>query len=100
MKLLEKIKQFFFPITTEKVEKPKKTLAELDFIDTVWIKDNDKLYEGWVFDITKKHVIVVVSLSDGDSLEYRFNKTRPLTQVKLVQNDKILFLNKPCAQEI
>lgn len=99
MKLLEKIKRFFFPIVP-KVEKPKKTLAELDFIDTVWVKDKDNLYEGWVFDITKKHIIIVVSLSNGDSLEYRFNKTRPLTQTELVQNDKILFLNEPCAQEI
>ena len=82
-------------------EKPKKTIKDLDFLDTVWILDVDEsLLEGWIFDINKKHIIVTVPLKDGNFLDFRFNITRPLSQIKLIQNNRVLFVNKPCAQEI
>ena len=77
-----------------------KTLIDLDVLDTVWILDNDVLYEGWVYDINKKHVIVTALSKDKKYLDFRFTITKPLTQSQLIQNNKTLFLNKPCTSEI
>lgn len=77
-------------------ERKEKTLEELDILDDVWILSSDEsLLKGWVFDINKKHIIVVIPVKNKDFLEFRFNVTRPLSQTKLVQNHKTLFLNEP-----
>ena len=100
MSFLDNLKKIIVP-KYNKIDKPKKTLADLDFLDTVWILNSDEsLLEGWVFDINKKHVIVTVRLSDDEFLDFRFIITRPNTKTFITQNNKVLFLNKPCKSEI
>ena len=100
MSIFNKIKNFIIPKYKPNKESIK-TIKELDFLDTVWIIDiNERLLKGWVFDINKKHIIVTVPLENGNFLDFRFIITRPLSQTKLIQNNNILFLNKPCSSEI
>lgn len=74
-----------------------KTLKELDYLDSVWIKDkSDNILEGWVFDINKKHIIVTIPLYNNQFIDFKFNVTRPLSQTQLTQNNVTIYLNKPC----
>lgn len=68
-----------------------KTLNEIDVFDTVWIKDTNDIYEGWIFEKTKKRLVIV-----SGSKEYIVYYTRPLTQTEIKFNNKILYFNKPC----
>lgn len=89
-----------FENKSKKMEKPLKTLKELDLLDDVWVKDKDGIiYKGWIFHINKHHLIVLVPLEEKMSLEFRFNITRPLTQTEIVQGSRTLFLNEPCISE-
>lgn len=98
MKLLDKIKNLFHK--QELIPKQLKTISDLDIADSVWIKDSHNiLHEGWVYDINKKRIIVITS-DKNDILEFRFTITRPLSQIQLTQNNKTLYLNEPCNQEI
>ena len=82
------------------IEKPLKSIKDLDVLDDVWILDSGNLYKGWVFDINNKHIIVTAMTTSGRYLDFRFIKTKPFNQTQLTQNHKILFLNEPCAKEI
>ena len=75
-----------------------KTIQDLEVFDTVWVKEKDILYEGWIFDINKKHIIVTVPKDNYK--DYRFVITRPLSQTELNQNGHTLLFNKPCIQGI
>lgn len=100
MSIWNKVKDWLFP-SYKPIEKPMKTLKDLDFLDTVWVLDiNESLLEGWVFDINKKHIIVTVPLKEGQFLDFRFSVTKPLSQTQLKQSNRTLFLNKPCTSEI
>ncbi len=96
MMLWNKIKNLLIPVY-KPPEITEKTLKDLEVLDTVWILDSDNiLLQGWVFEKTTKHVIVVVSMKNNKSLDFRFTITKPLSQTQITQNGKILFLNKPC----
>ena len=74
---------------------PIKTLQDLEIFDTVWVKDLDgNIQKGWVFDLTKKHIIVTIPM-DGQFQDYRFRTIRPLTNTEIKQNDIVLYLNDP-----
>lgn len=100
MSFFNKIKEMLFPVY-ETPEKPLKMIKDLDVLDTVWILDSsESLLKGWVWDINKKHVIVTVPLPENTFADFRFSITRPNTQTKLIESNKILFLNEPCMPEI
>ena len=71
---------------------PEKRIKDLDFFDDVWIKDNNDIYEGWVFDITRRHVIVVY---DNAKKDFKFRIEKQTKQTEIKQDDKILYCNKP-----
>lgn len=98
--MFRKIKDYLFP---QQISKPfhKKTLKELDSFDTVWVLDVDgSLLEGWVYDITRKHILVVIPIGLGKFIDVRFSIKKPLSQTELTENNKTLFLNKPCVSEM
>lgn len=98
--LIQKVFNFLFPPAIEK-ENKLKTFKDLDILDTVWILNFDKtLMEGIVWEINKKHIIITIQTESGKFIDVMFSGRRPLSQTKLTQNHKILFLNKPCASEI
>lgn len=76
------------------IENPvsKKTLTDIEIFDTVWIKDGDVIYKGWIFDKTKKRFIIVAGTN-----EYIFHYSRPFDRTEIEYNNKILYFNDPCA---
>lgn len=76
-------------------QKSLKTLQDLEIFDTIWVKDGDTIRKGWVFDLTKKHVIATVFDDNGNSFDYRFNISRPFTTDFIEHNNTKLLLNDP-----
>lgn len=89
LKWLKKI--FNSEISLNQNELKSITLNEIDVFDTVWVEDNGIIQEGWIYDKTKRRLVIVVG-----SNEYIVHYNRPLTQTKIEFNNKILHLNKPC----
>jgi len=73
-------------------EQSQRTLKDLDYFDSVWIKDNGIIYEGWVFDITRRCIVVCYG---PDLLDFRFHLEKPLNCTELIQGDKTLYCNQP-----
>lgn len=75
-----------------------KTLKDADLFDTVWIVDKSgTIYEGWIYDKTRKHIIVTVPVEQGEYQDYRFiiSKSNRF-DTTIEQNHNILHFNKPC----
>lgn len=72
--------------------KPKITINDLDIMDDVWIKEDGKIFKGWVWEKTRRHLTVVY---DNAIKDYKFNLIRPLTKFTLEQDNKILYCNEP-----
>lgn len=86
MKILDKLISIFSPPL---VTPPSfKTIRSLDILDTVWVKDGDILYEGWVFDISRRHITVCY----GD-VDYKFRINKQEDTIE--QDGKILYCNNP-----
>lgn len=96
MSLIKYISRFFQKrktiIQIENNESELKTIKQLDCIDTVWIKENDTIYEGWIFDISRRHITVVY---DNGEKDYKFQIIKQLNNTQIEQDDKILYCNKP-----
>ena len=89
---LAKFIESFFNLQNSQIEKPKKTIKDLDILDSVWIKEEGIFFEGWVFDITRRCIIVVY----GHNLEdFRFRMEKPFDRTEIEQNGKILYCNEP-----
>lgn len=86
--MLKWIKKIF-NVEFELPKKSTKTITDLDIFDTVWVEYNNNIYEGWIFDKTKKRIIVV-----ANNQEFIFYYNRPYDQTTIVNNNKILHLNK------
>lgn len=93
--MFEKIKNIFKykePVKST----PPKILRDVDFFDTVWVKDKSGItYEGWIYDKTRKHLIVTVITEEGVYKDYRFiinNINRFVTEIE--QNHNVLYFNK------
>lgn len=100
MKILDILKKILSPNTDSRLLSKLKTVQDLEIFDTVWLKSSDGVInKGWIFDLTKKHIIVVIYDKNGNSTDYRFNITRPLDQTQLIQNNNVLLFNEPCMPE-
>lgn len=98
--MLSKLLNWLFPVI-DLPEKRQKTLKELDFLDDVWIKNpSGDILKGWVFDINKKHIYVTVPIGNQEYLDYRFTISRPFSRTEITQNNKTLYFNNPCTEEI
>ena len=69
-----------------------KTIKDLQLMDDIWVKEDDTIFKGWVWDISRRCIIVVYG---EDLRDYRFQIPRPLTSQEIQQDNKILFCNKP-----
>ena len=69
-----------------------KTLKDLDYLDSVWIKEDGEVFEGWVFDFTRRCIIVVYG---NDLRDFRFRLEKPLDRTEIEQDGKILYCNNP-----
>ena len=84
--------QKLFLISEAEPEKKEKTLKDLDILDTVWVKEDDTIFEGWVFDITRRCIIIVYG---NDLRDFRFRMEKPLNRTEIEQSNKILYCNNP-----
>ena len=87
-KLLEK----FFLIPTDESKSERKTIKDLDLLDSVWVKDDDIIYSGWIFDITRRSIIVCYG---NDLRDYRFRTNKLGNEELIEQDNKTLYCNNP-----
>ena len=69
-----------------------KTIKDLQLMDDVWIKEDGEIYSGWVWDISRRCITVIYG---EDLRDFRFQIPRPMTNITIEQNNKILYCNKP-----
>lgn len=89
------IKQLLYKILmiSDSIKESKiKTIKDLSILDTVWIKDEGIMYEGWIFDITRRCIIVVYG---PDLRDFRFRVDKNFDKEVITQNDKSMFCNDP-----
>ena len=89
--MFEFIKKLFKP-TQSNSEKQIKTIKDLQEFDDVWIKEDDELFLGWIYDISRRCITVVYGSGLSD---FKFQIPRPLTLTQIEQGNKILYCNKP-----
>lgn len=77
---------------SEDIKLKNKTFKELDYLDSVWIREDGVLYEGWVFDITRRCIIVVYG---HDLKDFKFRIDKTMNDTKLEQDSRILYCNEP-----
>lgn len=95
MGLIKFIEKFFL-ISQKEKQIVRKDIQSLKILDTIFIRDNNTLYEGWVFDITRRCIIVVF----GPNLEdFRFRVEDKSKESIIEQDGKILYCNKPENEE-
>lgn len=76
----------------EPIKRKIRTIKDLDYFDTVWIQDQNVIYEGWVFDITRRCIVVCYG---PDLLDYRFHIEKPYDRTEIIEGGKILYCNDP-----
>lgn len=69
-----------------------KTIKDLQEFDDVWIKEDDELFMGWIYDISRRCITVVYG---PDLRDFKFQIPKPLTLTQIEQGNKILYCNKP-----
>lgn len=84
--------QKLFLIPEQNQKKILKTIKDLSILDSVWIKEEDVIFEGWIFDITRRCLIVVYG---KDLKDFRFRMEKPLNRTELQQDGRILYCNEP-----
>lgn len=86
-KFIQKLNQ-----KSENTKLKNKTFKELDYLDSVWIREDGVLYEGWVFDITRRCIVVVYG---HDLKDFRFRIDKTMNDTELEQDSRILYCNEP-----
>lgn len=90
MEIIKKIKSLF-TYDPPKKEIKIKTIKDLDIFDSVWIEDDGNIYDGWVFDITRRCIVVVYG---NDLKDFRFQIPKPINVTEIVQGNKKLYCNE------
>ena len=72
--------------------KPLITIKDLSILDDVWIKEDDEIYKGWVWEISRRCITVVYG---EDLRDFKFQMLKPLSRMYIEQDNKILYCNKP-----
>ena len=85
------IKKLFVSDKSE-VEKQKITIKDLQIFDDIWIKEDNIIYKGWVYDISRRCITVVYG---EDLRDFKFQIPRPINVPEIEQSDKILYCNNP-----
>lgn len=74
------------------IEKRLKVVKDLDVFDDVWIKENNEIYYGWIYEITRRHITVVY---DNAKRDYKFHTEKQSKQTEIKQDNKVLYCNDP-----
>ena len=74
-------------------------LFEIKQFDDVWIKINDKIFEGWVVERVDDIIQIIYTDENLKLQDADFKIERPFTRDNIQQNGKTLFLIKPNCNE-
>lgn len=66
--------------------KHKKTLAEIEIFDDVWLEKENSLYKGWILDKTLSNFIIVYSNENKKLFEINVPIKRPLDRTMIEYN--------------
>lgn len=69
-----------------------KKLKELDILDSVWIKEDETIYSGWVMEKTRRSIVVCYG---EDLRDFRFRLEKSEDGITIHQNNKTLYCNEP-----
>ena len=85
--------------TSKKINKEKSNVIQsinignINIFDDVWIKVNNNIYPGWVFDKIGNNVHIVY-FDNNCILDAKFKIERPLDRIEITQNNKTLILKR------
>lgn len=86
------LKKLFLLETSKNTDKPMKKLRDLDIMHSVWVLQDEILYEGWVMEISRRSIVVCY----GDDLQdYKFRFDKSEDGLTINQDNKILYANRP-----
>ena len=81
-----------FGLDTSEANKNKITVKDLQIFDDIWIKDEEEIFKGWIFDISRRCITVVYG---EDLRDFKFQIPRPTNVTEIIQGNKILYCNEP-----
>lgn len=91
IKLLTKI----FPKVKE-ANKEIITVKNCDILDTVWIKNGDNIYSGFIYSKTRRRILVTYCTDEDQFYDEYFIITNLKDNTKIEKNNLTLYFNKPC----
>lgn len=77
-------------VHTEKQNKVK-TVKDLQIFDDIWVKEDDEIFSGWIYDISRRCITVVYG---EDLRDFKFQIPRPMNVTEIVQGNKTLYCNE------
>ena len=75
------------------------TVGDCDILDTVWIKDNDKIYSGFVWEKTRRRLLVSYYKENEGFVDVSFVTTGLSKETKIEKNNLTLYFQKPCCTD-
>lgn len=93
MLLIKRIIQFLKNLTvqTDNCQRKLKTIKDLQIFDDVWIKEDEDIFKGWIYDISRRCITIVYG---EDLRDFKFQIPRPMNVTEIIQGNKILYCNK------
>lgn len=80
-----------FKLNETKSLKKEKTVKDLQIFDDIWVKEDNEIFKGWIWDISRRCITVVY----GEGLrDFKFQIPRPMNVTEIVQGDKVLYCNE------
>lgn len=75
------------------------TVGDCDILDTVWIKDNDKIYSGFIWEKTRRRLLVSYYKENEGFVDVSFVTTGLSKETKIEKNNLTLYFQKPCCTD-
>lgn len=72
------------------------TAKDCDILDTVWIEDNGTLYSGFIWEKTRRRLLVSYYKENEGFVDVSFVTTGLSNETKIEKNNLILYFQKPC----
>lgn len=75
------------------------TVGDCDILDTVWVKDDDKIYSGFVWEKTRRRLLVSYYKENEGFVDVSFVTTGLSKETKIEKNNLTLYFQKPCCTD-
>ena len=78
-------------IVSTETQKKLTTIKDLQIFDDIWVKDENDIFKGWIWDISRRCITVVYG---EDLRDFKFQIPRPMNVTEITQGNKTLYCNK------